>query len=63
MRKQLLVCCESEVRMTDEGVRILPWHEFYRPIVLGPIYSVLAELQKRDLLLKDFQVKRVSGME
>lgn len=28
VRELLLVCCESETRVTDEGVRILPWRKF-----------------------------------
>ena len=28
VRELVLVCCESEARVTDDGVRILPWRDF-----------------------------------
>lgn len=39
VRELLLVCCESETRVTDEGVVILPWREFLKRLWSGSIYS------------------------
>jgi predicted AAA+ superfamily ATPase len=39
VRKLLLVCCENETRVTDEGVVILPWREFLNRLWSGNIYS------------------------
>lgn len=35
VRELLLVCCESEARVTDEGVRILPWRDFIERLWSG----------------------------
>lgn len=35
VRSLLLVCCESEARVTDEGVRILPWRDFLEQLWSG----------------------------
>ena len=37
VRELLLVCCENETRVTDQGVRILPWREFTGRLWSGEI--------------------------
>jgi len=35
VRELLLVCCECEARVTDEGIRILPWRDFIEQLWSG----------------------------
>jgi len=37
VRELILVCCEKEPRVTDEGVRILPWPLFVERLWAGDI--------------------------
>ena len=39
VRELLLVSCESETRVTDEGVTILPWRVFLDRLWAGEVYS------------------------